>query len=52
VSVRGGTLDFTFGSLNPRPKGDRGFKRELDAELVRMKAFLGLPLQFSNNRPK
>lgn len=42
VSVRAGTLDFAFGGVDSRPKRDRGFNRELEAELVRLKVFLGL----------
>lgn len=41
VSVARGTLHFTLGSLGSRPK-DRAFSRELDAELVRLRDFLGL----------
>ena len=42
VSVTRGTLHFTLGSLESRPKRDRVFSRELDAELDRMRGFLGL----------
>ena len=42
VSVTRGRFHFAFGSLDSRPKRDLIFNRELDAELVRMRAFLGL----------
>jgi uncharacterized protein YcaQ len=42
VSVREGKLDFAFGSFDSQPKRDRVFNRELEAELARMEAFLGL----------
>jgi len=41
VSVRGGALDAQLGYVRPRPR-ERAFARELDAELARMRAFLGI----------
>jgi uncharacterized protein YcaQ len=42
LSVRHGKLHVDFGSFNSRPQRDRIFRRELEAELDRMRAFLGL----------
>lgn len=41
LSVKNGELKSEFGYINSPPR-DRAFKRELEAELVRMRAFLGL----------
>ena len=43
VSVKNGELHSAFGYVGSLPPRDRRFKRELDAELHRMRAFLGLP---------
>jgi uncharacterized protein YcaQ len=40
--VKNGELESQFGYVESRPPRDRGFKRELEAELDRMRAFLGL----------
>jgi uncharacterized protein YcaQ len=42
VSVENGRLKSELGYVESRPPSDRAFKRELDAELDRMRAFLGL----------
>ena len=42
VSVTNGALRSDLGYVDPRPSRDRAFKRELEAELERMRAFLGL----------
>jgi uncharacterized protein YcaQ len=42
VFVKNGTLQADFGYVDARPPRDRMFTRELDAELDRMRAFLGL----------
>jgi uncharacterized protein len=41
LSMKGGRLEPTFGYVGPRPPGDRGFARELEAEVERMRLFLG-----------
>ncbi len=42
LSVKNGELTSEFGYVESRPPRDRAFKRELEAELVRMRTFLGL----------
>ena len=42
VSVKSSELQSTFGYIQSLPPRDRRFKRELDAELHRMRAFLDL----------
>jgi uncharacterized protein YcaQ len=42
VSVTNGALRSELGYAEPPPSRDRAFKRELEAELDRMRAFLGL----------
>jgi uncharacterized protein YcaQ len=42
VSVAGNALRAEFGYISTRPPPDRVFKRELEAELDRMRRFLGL----------
>jgi uncharacterized protein YcaQ len=42
VSVANGALSSDVGYVDARPSRDRAFTRELDAELDRMRAFLGL----------
>jgi uncharacterized protein YcaQ len=42
LAVRNGALDADIGYVSGRPPRDRAFKRELDAELDRMRAFLML----------
>ncbi|MCM3900250.1 MAG: winged helix DNA-binding domain-containing protein [Pyrinomonadaceae bacterium] len=42
LSVKNGELKFDFGYVASQPPRDRAFKRELEAELNRMRAFLGL----------
>ncbi len=42
VSVKNGELKSEFGYVESHPPRDRAFKRELEAELDRMRAFLGL----------
>jgi uncharacterized protein YcaQ len=42
LSVKSGELQSTFGYIHSLPPRDRRFKRELDAELHRMRAFLDL----------
>ena len=41
LSMKGGRLEATFGYVGARPPGDRGFARELEAEVERMRLFLG-----------
>ena len=41
LAVKDGRLDARFGYIG-KPPGDRAFARELDAEIGRMRAFLGL----------
>ena len=41
LSVNGGALDADFGFVGGRPTA-REFKTELEAELARMREFLGL----------
>ena len=41
VAVKDGATEATFGYAAGRPPRDRGFKRELDAEVERMRVFLG-----------
>jgi uncharacterized protein YcaQ len=43
LSVKNGALQSDVGYVDSRPPGERRFKRELDAELDRMRGFLGLP---------
>jgi uncharacterized protein YcaQ len=42
LSVKNGELKSEFGYVESNPPRDRAFKRELEAELDRMRAFLGL----------
>jgi len=42
LSVKDGELESEFGYVESQPPHDRAFKRELEAELDRMRAFLGL----------
>jgi uncharacterized protein YcaQ len=42
LSVRNGELEPEFGYVESHPPRDRAFRRELDAELDRLRAFLGL----------
>jgi len=42
LSMKNGELKSEFGYLEAHPPHDRAFKRELEAELDRMRAFLGL----------
>jgi uncharacterized protein YcaQ len=42
ISVKDGALMSEIGYVDARPPRDRAFKRELEAELERMRAFLGL----------
>jgi uncharacterized protein YcaQ len=42
LSVKNGELASEFGYVESHPPRDRAFKRELEAELDRMRAFLGL----------
>jgi uncharacterized protein YcaQ len=42
LSVKNGKLKSEFGYVESRPPRDRAFRRELEAELDRMRAFLGL----------
>jgi uncharacterized protein YcaQ len=42
LSVKNGELKSEFGYVESHPPHDRAFKRELEAELDRMRAFLGL----------
>ena len=44
LSVKNGGLQADFGYLASRPPRDRAFSRELEAELDRMRLFLGLDL--------
>jgi uncharacterized protein YcaQ len=41
LAVRNGKLTAEFGYVSGRPPAERAFKRELDAELERMRLFLG-----------
>ena len=40
VALKGGAIEATFGYVASRPQRDRAFKRALDIELERMRAFL------------
>ena len=42
VSAVGGTLDVQCGYVAGRPPRDRGFTRALDAEIERLRVFLGV----------
>ncbi len=42
ISVKNGELGSEFGYVKSHPPRDRAFKRELEAELDRMRDFLGL----------
>jgi hypothetical protein len=42
LSVKNGGLKSEFGYVASHPPRDRVFKRELEAELDRMRVFLGL----------
>ena len=42
VSIAGGELQAVFGYVDSRPPRDRAFKRELEAEVERMRVFLGI----------
>ena len=42
LSVKNGELKSEFGYVERQEARDRAFKRELEAELDRMRAFLGL----------
>jgi uncharacterized protein YcaQ len=42
LSVKNGELKSDFGYVASGPPRDRAFKRELEVELNRMRAFLGL----------
>jgi uncharacterized protein YcaQ len=42
LSMKNGELESTFGYVESHPPRDRAFKRELETELNRMRAFLGL----------
>lgn len=42
LSVKNGKLESEFGFIDSRPRRDRVFQRELDAELSRVRSFLGL----------
>jgi uncharacterized protein len=45
VSLKNGALEADLGYTSGRPPRDRGFSRALDAELERLRAFLGLGSQ-------
>ena len=42
LALKGGVLDAALGYIEGRPPDDRVFRRELDAELERVRHFLGL----------
>jgi uncharacterized protein YcaQ len=42
LAVKNGELKPEFGYVESQPPRDRAFRRELEAELDRMRAFLGL----------
>ena len=42
VSIAGGQVQAVFGYVDARPPRDRAFKRELEAEVERMRVFLAL----------
>jgi hypothetical protein len=42
LAVKNGALQAEFGYIDARPPRERAFKRELEAELARMRTFLGL----------
>ena len=44
LALKGNELDATFGYVGSRPPRDRTFKRELEAEMERMRTFLRQPL--------
>ena len=51
LSVKNGALNSEFGYVESQPR-DRAFKRELEAELDRMRAFLGLESDKTKNDPQ
>jgi hypothetical protein len=42
VTIRNGAVQCTIGYTASHPPRDRAFKRELEAEIDRMRVFLGL----------
>ena len=50
VSVEGGALRADVGYVDPEARRDRAFARELDAEVERMRAFLGLSSRGATDR--
>lgn len=40
LAIKNGQLDASFGYVSSRPPRDRAFKRELDAEVERIRRFL------------
>jgi uncharacterized protein len=42
LSLKNGTLEPKIGYIDSRPPRDRAFRRELEAELDRIRVFLGL----------
>ena len=42
MSIRNNALDYSLGFVNGSAPADRGFKRELEAELDRVREFLRL----------
>jgi hypothetical protein len=49
VTVKNGELRSEFGYVKSRPPRDRRFARELEAELDRMRMFLGVNRQTSSS---
>jgi hypothetical protein len=45
LSVQNGKLKFKFGYIESRAPSDRSFKRELEAEVARMRSFLSIGSQ-------
>jgi uncharacterized protein YcaQ len=51
TAVKNGRLECEFGYVESRPPRDRAFKRELEAELERVREFLGLDGPFYKTSP-
>jgi uncharacterized protein YcaQ len=52
LSVRSGTLDVNLGYVSGRPPRERAFRQALEAELSRVREFLGLGGRAQNPKPR
>ncbi len=48
LSLKNGTLESSFGYIRARPPRERAFHRALEEELHRLRAFLGVPVEWSD----